>query len=159
MGAKSLDILTWNVNGLRSRTTDGHAYLMLYDIDVIALQETGTEDDTILNLRNYQSYYLAADRQSNVRGLLTYIKKDIPTELISYGIRNGIETLIVKIHTKGNTLLIVNMYVHPQKFDSDDMPECLFDDACLLVGDINARHERLGTMGVSNANGRKWLHR
>ena len=158
MGTKILNILSWNVNSLRPRITDLHAYLMLYDVDIIALQETGTEDDSLLTIRKYQGYYLPADRRGNTRGLLTYVRKDIPAEMVFCGVRNGTETLIVKAHTQGNALHIVNMYVHPQKFDSDDMPDCLFNDTCLLVGDINARHERLGTMGASNANGRGWIH-
>ena len=36
----------------------------------------------------------------------------------------------------------------------EDLPDCLFSDECLLIGDLNARHRRLGSsFGSQNSNG------
>lgn len=55
-------------------------------------------------------------------------------------------------------LCIVNIYVHLQLMDIDDMPVCLFNEPSVLVGDVNTRHVSLGSVGAANINGRVLVH-
>ncbi len=45
--------LTWNVNGLRTRVTDIHSYVISQKPDIIVLQEVGPD---VPPLRGYVSY-------------------------------------------------------------------------------------------------------
>ena len=67
----NLCVVSWNINSLQKRITDLHAYVHSSNVDVMALQEVGT-NGTTLQLRGYQCFELPADVTKNCRGLKTY---------------------------------------------------------------------------------------
>ena len=92
-------VVSWNINSLQKRITDLHAYVHSSNVDVIALQEVGT-NGTSLQLRGYQCFELPADITENCRGLKTYIKDTIPASFHSACKINGTEYLCVSITLK-----------------------------------------------------------
>ncbi|XP_064104322.1 uncharacterized protein LOC135214183 [Macrobrachium nipponense] len=48
---------------------------------------------------------------------------------------------------------MINVYVHADKLDLENLPKVIFNEYCLLVGDLNARHHDLGSSGSQNRNG------
>ena len=61
--------------------------------------------------------------------------------------------MCVSITLKATVLIIINVYVHSNASVVDDLPDLIFADECLLVGDLNARHKNLGSTGSQNHNG------
>ena len=109
--AHNFNIISWNVNGLRTRITDLHAHVMSHNIDILALQEVGVNGISLM-LRGYKSFELPADISNNCRGLTTYVKDSIPAVFHSAFKVNGTECICVKITLKNVELYVVNTYVH-----------------------------------------------
>lgn len=152
MEVRNLCVLSWNSNSLQKRSTDVHAYVLENNIDVITLQEVGMKTDC-LTLRGYQRFELSADLRTNTRGLVTYVKSCIPATLHSAYKVNGTEVLCVNVRVKDCVVIIVNTYIHANMLRSEDLPDCVFSDKSLLVGDLNARHRSLGSFfGSQNSN-------
>ena len=105
-------------------------------------------------LSGYQAFELRADCSGNTRGLATLIKNSIPTTFVGASKTNGTEILCIKVNLKDLDICIVNVYIHADKLDIEDMPNYIFTEKCLLMGDMNARHPNLGTSGFSNRNGK-----
>ena len=148
----NLNVISWNINSLQKRITDLHAYVSSSCVDVIALQEVGINGIS-LQLRGFNSFELPADNTTNCRGLTIYVKNDIPAIIHSAMKVNGTEFLCVSVTLQDITLVIVNIYVHADSLSVDDLPDIIFAEDCLLVGDLNARHNNLGTKGFQNRNG------
>lgn len=70
----SMHTLSWIVNNLHPRTIDVTTDALLYGMDVKAVQDAGTMDGSLMNLPDYQSFYLPANYRNNTRGLLTYVR-------------------------------------------------------------------------------------
>ena len=150
---KNIKIISWNVNSLHKRATDLHAYVLSNDIDIIALQEVGIKAQNH-SLKGYQRFELAADLGSNTRGLVSYVKDSIPATLLYASKKNGIEYICINVHVDGGILCFVNIYVHANSLVIEDLPDVIFSEICLLVGDLNARHPYFGsTGGTHNTNG------
>ena len=152
MEGSCLRVLSWNVNSLQKRSTDVHAYVLSHDIDVITLQEVGV-NGIGFQLTGYQSFELQANINNNTRGLITLVKNNIPCDLHTSISNDGTEFLCVKLQLKNSMLYIVNTYVHADQLDLDKFPLCIFDERCLVLGDLNARHHKLGSQGSQNKNG------
>lgn len=151
-----LKVLSWNVNGLRNRVTDVHCYVMGNDIDVVALQETGDRNEGLLKLNGYKGFHLFA--ANNIRGTSIYVKNSIPAELVEPPSKTqGIESVCVKLSLREGEFIVVNLYVSRNCFDANYLPDCIYTNPSLVIGDLNARHTSLGTVGSINANGVKWL--
>ena len=148
----NLCIVSWNINSLQKRLTDLHAYVHSNSVDIISLQEVGINGIS-LQLRGYNSFELPADATNNCRGLTTYVKSSIPASFHSAFKVNGTEYLCVSIKLKDSVLFIINVYVHADNLTVDDLPDIIFHEECLIVGDLNARHKDLGTSGTQNHNG------
>ena len=149
-----LKIVSWNVNGVRNRIADIHYFITKHSIDVLLLQETGNRDaDSFLSLKGYQGYHLST--REGVRGVSTYVKKSIPSELVEEPDRiEGTESLAVRVYLLDRTMNIVNVYVSRNCFDVASIPDCVFNEVTLLAGDFNARHGRLeDPVGSNNVNG------
>lgn len=152
MASSELQCVTWNVNGLSLRITDIHSYVTSNDVDILALQEVGP-GGSIFDLPGYQKFVLESNFNNNTRGLITFVKNSMPVNLIEASKANGTEILVVNLHLSDIILSILNIYVHADKLDLEDLPSCILDNKCLVMGDLNARHRELGTTGSQNKNG------
>ena len=47
--------------------------------------------------------------------------------------------------------------MYGNRFHVEDLPDCIFEEPTLVVGDLNARHPALGTQGRKNRNGDRLL--
>ena len=152
MANKTLKMISWNVNGLKTRRCDIHYYVNKHNIDVILLQETGDRNGDLLHLKGYTKYQLLAG--VGTRGLTTYIRNSIPSSLIEEPRRNaGIESVCVSIHLEEGLLNIVNLYITKNCFCIDSLPDAVFNSATLVAGDLNARHGDFDKSGKVNTNG------
>ena len=52
-----------------------------------------------------------------------------------------------------NPFNLINIYIGQKGFNVEAMPDCIFNGPTLMVGDLNARHPTLGTLGRHNENG------
>lgn len=153
---KQLQIISWNVNGLRNRMTDVHYYAHKANIDVILLQETGDRNGSLLSINGYKAYHLPAC--PGVRGLITYVKNSIPSELIEEPHKtDGIESLSVRVYLQKGLLNIVNLYVSKNSFYVDSLPDSVFNETTVIAGDLNARHNELEDEGRMNTNGARFF--
>ena len=149
MGQCDLKVISWNVNGVRNRLADIHYCITKYSTDVLLLQETLDRGESWLKLNGYQCYHLPAG--DGVRGLSTYVKKSLPSELVGRPVREeGIESLVIRIYVKDAVLNVVNLYVSKNCFDVAYLPDCIFSEVTLLAGDLNAKHNQLGDLKGNN---------
>lgn len=154
MAVHSLKVLSWNINGVKARCADVHYYVTRHSPDVVLLQETCDRGEgSVLKLNGYKGYHLPAGE--GVRGLSTYVKCNIPSELIDQPIKiDGTETVSVKAFLSAGTLNILNVYISKNSFNVNSLPDYVFHDVTLMAGDLNSRHTRLGdTAGRNNTNG------
>ena len=152
MDLSKLRVLSWNVNGLKGKVTDVDAVVRGKDADVVALQETGDTGDNLLTLSGYKKYSLLSGR-----GMSLYIRNSIPSEKVSEPSKtNGTESICTRLKLADCDLNIVSLYVYGNRFHVGDLPDCIFDEPTLVVGDLNARHPALGTEG-KNANGDRFM--
>lgn len=63
------------------------------------------------------------------------------------------EFLIVCLHVPNGPLYCINLYVHACAFRADNLPGCFLEEKSLLMGDLNARHQDLGSHYTTNVNG------
>ena len=153
MDLSNLKILSWNVNSLRKRATDIHAHVLTHKYDVVTLQEVGVNGSGF-QLPGYQSFELPANLENNTRGLTTFFKNSIPATLCDSLIVDGTEFLVLKLYVEGYFIYIINVYIHNDRLSLDNLPSCIFDHECVLMGDLNARHRSLENFGSPNRNGR-----
>ena len=99
---KICHLLTWNVNGLRDRITDIHAYILQQSPDFIAVQETGP---VVCELRGYCQQVLSCDVGSS-RGMDKCIKSGLPVSLVEKGVNGGIEYITVCLHLTNDYIYI-----------------------------------------------------
>ena len=152
MDVNSLRIISWNVNSVKSRTNDIHYYVHKNSTDILLLQETGDKKGDLLNLKGYRKFQLLS--ADGIRGLSTYIKNSIPSELLETPNRNeGIESICVKIYLQEGAFNIINLYVSKDKFCVEALPDTMFSETTLVAGDFNARHRILESEGKMNTNG------
>ncbi|KAG0728414.1 hypothetical protein GWK47_032522 [Chionoecetes opilio] len=89
--------------------------------------------------------------------MVVYVKRSIPVELVSPpGKHGGIECIAVKLRLAAGCLTLVNVYVSQNSLRFEHLPDSVFRDPTLLVGDLNARHDSLGSAGSRNWNGTVW---
>lgn len=64
----------------------------------------------------------------------------------------------IKIHVGDASLIIINLYAQSNLLDIDALPDCLYSEPSVMVGDCNARHVRLRDPGRPEGNGTSLLH-
>jgi exodeoxyribonuclease III len=86
----SLNLLCWNVNGIRAVQKKGFLdWLMNQSADIVCLQETKAQkeqlDKALLDVQGYQSYWCCADRKG-YSGVATYTKRKPVSVHYGFGI-------------------------------------------------------------------------
>ncbi|XP_071807640.1 DNA-(apurinic or apyrimidinic site) endonuclease 2-like [Asterias amurensis] len=76
-----MDILTWNINGIRASKIPIKELLDSLGADVICLQETKVTrdllDDAIANIEGYSSYFSYSRKRSGYSGVATYCRDSV----------------------------------------------------------------------------------
>ncbi|XP_068223148.1 probable RNA-directed DNA polymerase from transposon BS [Palaemon carinicauda] len=159
-----LKILTWNVNGIRNKHIEVQHFCLENDLDIICLQETKHTDANKYQIRGYQMYTVdSLMRQSPYRGMITYIKNSIPVSYsIDVTLGEDTNSQLFNIHDeKGNIKIkIMNVYITDNKLDFSGLHEIVDGHPCILVGDLNAVHYKLGDNSLQpyNNNGKKFMN-
>ena len=86
----SLRILQWNAEGLKSKSDELAIRLRENDIDLAVIQETWLQEkDSTPNVGDYTA--IREDRKNNMKrgGLIFYIRKTVPYDLLGYISKNG----------------------------------------------------------------------
>ena len=152
-----LSVLSWNINSLNKRFVDVQQYALQYDIDILCLQETLVQDDFNPRFGPYKRYIL--EKNDNNRGLIIYVKNTIATQIIDTSFGDNVETIGIKVFLENYTLNVINIYVPQGELNTNLFPDFIYEEPTLLVGDLNARHNELGSLGnYCNENGRRWYH-
>lgn len=89
--------------------------------------------------------------------MVTYVRNHIPVKYITSNFGPGCENICVKLFLDNYVINVVNLYIPDGQLDPDGFPQYIYTEPTLLVGDFNARHSKLGSLGNTiNGNGRKW---
>ena len=153
----SLKVISWNINSFKKRSTEILQYVLDNKIDVICLQETGTDDTFNPKVSGYCRYTIESNQGR--RGLITYVRNTIPVRFDISDFGAACECIRARLFLNNYQLNIVNLYIPDGKLDTDSFPQYIHTEPTLLVGDFNARHSKLGSQGFTvNANGRKWYN-
>lgn len=152
--AETINIIQWNICGIRAKKHHLQAAAATKGIDIFLLQETKLPDTTF-TLPGYQSFLLpqAHGRQ----GLATLVRNTLPSSIIRSppDCGDGNEVLGVTITTKNNIIRIYNIYKNPNTdFIARERLSTAQYDTVIIAGDFNAHHPRLNpSLGKTNPTG------
>ena len=148
MDQHPIKVLTWNVNGIRNKHIEVQQFCLENYLDIMCLQETKHTDTSKLQIRGYQMYTVdSLMSQSPFRGMITYVKNSIPITLeADVTLGEDTQSQLINIHDeKGNIKIkIMNVYITDNKLDFSDLYEIVDGRPCILLGDLNAVHYKLG---------------
>lgn len=142
--ATEVKIVTWNVNGVKSKKDTICEHLKNYDADIYFIQETHlAEEQTFkLEIEDYDSYHAAYNSQ--MQGVSTLIKKGHLSILEEPEIDSEGRYIIIRGSFQGTTLTLVNVYVPGElkiaEFESffEELFENLqTSDNIIMAGDFN----------------------
>lgn len=127
--------------------------LVFKNTDVACLQETRDKKGDTLKLHGYRACHHTGDRTYAVS---TYVKTSIPSELAETQCKtNGIESVCVKLHLQKSEMYIVSLSLSMRSFDLRYLPDCMYSNSALIVGDLNVSHPQLEERSNINDNGGK----
>ena len=152
-----MKIVSWNVNGLRARLSDGTLIKVLsLDADVYCFQELKLSDLSIFNLDMFSKYHVSA-KLANKKGYsgVCILSKEFPKGIIDtcgYKIADD-EGRYLRVHFADN-LSIVSLYMPHGKRDKSDilyklsfgnyLQEYLKDDIeTIICTDFNVAHKKI----------------
>ena len=151
----NINILQWNILGLKSKAHHIRAAAEVEKVDVFILQETLLKDPEYY-LPGFQTFLLP--QVEGRQGLATLVRNTIPAiRLInSPDCGDTNEVLGVKITTRGNNnILIYNIYRHQRGiFMAEDLFSTAQYEHVIITGDFNAHHPRINlNLGKTNEAG------
>uniref|UniRef100_A0A8C6SIM0 exodeoxyribonuclease III n=1 Tax=Neogobius melanostomus TaxID=47308 RepID=A0A8C6SIM0_9GOBI len=116
-------IMTWNVNGVKSKTDELIPRLKELNKDIYLIQETHLSKTEVLKhllMKNYKTYHASYTTCSSERGVAILIKEEIKFTFISKE-RDSEEGryLIVRGLYRGRPLTLVNIYGPASGDDSE----------------------------------------
>ena len=151
---KYLKILSWNINSVKNRFTSLEQFMLENDVDIVCLQETKHVEGWQPRLGAYNQFSLPGP--DGRRGLLTYIKNTIPVSEITINTGNNSEAQFFKIKLKNNSIYLINIYVGDKGLQCAQLAEQIGLKNTILVGDLNAKHSKLGVQNKNkdNVNGK-----
>ncbi|XP_063849706.1 uncharacterized protein LOC135093957 [Scylla paramamosain] len=122
------------------------------DVDDLKTREVGL---WVPELQGYASHTFSCGDGSS-QGMATYIRRGIPVTFREMGITEGIEFITVCLHSLGEVIYFVNMYIHAGALNVENFPDYVLEEQTVIMGDLNARHKELGSHLTTNANGVRW---
>jgi len=156
--ASFLQIMSWNINGIKTRKTELAEILLRLEVDVAAIQETHLRLTDQFGIPGYAVY--RRDRVTARRpagGVALLVKRSIPHAELPPLDTTTMEAVAVEITTSAGTLRICSCYQPPrEQLEENDLEIILFRrqrGQHVAIGDFNAkseqwncrRHNRRGT--------------
>lgn len=154
---KSLQIVSWNVNGLRKSKLEIEEILERYNVDVMALQETKLRREIELKFPGYQVY--RRDRDARGGGVALLVKRTIDHHpIVTPELENIEATAIVVSTARNGELTVVSCYQPPRNALLSRDLEALFPGGAQVVaiGDFNAKSQEWNSR-LTNTRGREML--
>ncbi|XP_068246753.1 mucin-2-like [Palaemon carinicauda] len=140
-----VNVLQWNICGLRNKFTFLQSQTSVQDPDIIILQETLLNENIPFAFSGYKVYttYLSP----TTRGLTTFVKSSIPSKLLpSIDCGTEAETLSVQISLLTTTLTVHNIYNSPAKSINAEPLFTAASDDSIIADDFNAHHQFLNSI-------------
>ncbi|GFV18524.1 probable RNA-directed DNA polymerase from transposon X-element [Trichonephila clavipes] len=151
---RSIKIVTWNADGIRTKIPEFEEYIQRYDPDIIALQETFLQPCHSFNIPNYTIY--RNDRLTHRGGgTAILIKNSIAHHSIHIHTHALENTTIVLEGT--NKITISCIYRPPNSPHQTLIPDLLKilrnRTHCFIAGDFNAKHHSWSPQSRNNTCG------
>uniref|UniRef100_A0A8C6SQK6 exodeoxyribonuclease III n=1 Tax=Neogobius melanostomus TaxID=47308 RepID=A0A8C6SQK6_9GOBI len=149
---QSLEIMTWNVNGVKSKKDEIIPRLKELDKDIYLIQETRSSrtELNLLSIENYQTHhahYTNPKTGRSQRGVAILIKKEIPFTFNSKERDSEGRYLIVRGEYGGAELTLVNIYAPASRKDRPKFFKNIFEKLkgstnIIMGGDFNLVMDR-----------------
>jgi hypothetical protein len=151
----------WNINGISRKLASLIALIIPDSPHVICIQESLCREPAAggsspFQLQGYKAYFLyATTGESSTRGLITYIRRDIPALKVShlYNLGSAVESLSVTIRYGVKSTTIHNVYSHCVS-GRLDLHQLASKPSYVLAGDFNAQHPLWSSHRVDAAGSR-----
>lgn len=154
---KSLQMASWNINGLRGNKAELEEMLDRRSIDILALQETKLREEQLIKIRGYKVY--RKDRNARGGGVALLVKNGIDHHPIVVPQLQHLEAVAVVVTMHGReTVTITSCYQTPrQPILGEDIDAVLpVDSQCVAMGDFNAKSQAWNSR-LTNTRGRELL--
>ena len=138
-GNKSLNIISWNCEGLHSKKQEVDKLISELDPVAFCLQDTRLTQtrEQFYNFKNYTSYFKSVG--SYASGVALYIKSSIHQSKVE--LTTTLQAVAARATMKGKTYILSSIYVPPSSNPtSSDFDQLIsnFKHPYLLNGDFNA---------------------
>ena len=153
--APRLNVLQWNMQGLRPKKHQVLQTIIDENLDVVLLQETLTPASN-RRVTGYTLHSLPIT-VGGVRGCATLVRSFIPhcrmTNPVHCG--DGVEALAVELQVGGRWLSVHNLYrSQGHRLDARELLTLTSHTSLLVGGNFNAHHPRLKSVLPTNTTGR-----
>ena len=155
---KFINLISWNINSIFTIDNQNKLLAILRDKkpDIFLLQETlwkpGTANPLTFFLNDYKLHWSFYDQPAGKRGLITAVKKTIPSIRGNKALNAHIEELNVIITTATGAKIEIHNIYHAHQVDDAISFDITDAKHMLFIGDFNAKH-RLWSPGNSNERG------
>ena len=154
MADANINILQWNIHGIRPKAHHIRAAADLESVDILLLQETLLRDATY-EFTGFQTFLLP--RGEEHLGLATLVRNTLPaTKVVNPpDCGEGNEVLGVRVKTSTREITVYNVYRKQQvDFVVDELFSTAQYETVIIGGDFNAHHHRINpTLGKINEAG------
>lgn len=142
LSLKTIKILNWNCNGVKSQRSLLISFLARYNIDVACLTETHLSDGETLNISGYN--IIRKDRSARVAsgGTAIFIKKKYQFNTLSLDSIVDFEMIGLELKFTNQTYLrTICVYKQPNKRLNEQELQYIFDTTAptILIGDLNSK--------------------
>lgn len=153
---RRINILNWNINGIKSRKYELMNVLQENQIEVAAITETRTRPGEKFYLKNYKIY--REDRKDKRGGgVMLLVKDDICSTKIEYKSLGGqVEATGALIEHNNQKIEFVSMYVPSGNIKKEFLGNIGENNKVLIIGDLNAKHPVWGSR-IKNERGKQLL--
>lgn len=137
---RSLRIIYWNAEGLKSQMSEFKYLLSKLDVDIFLINETHLTPQDHFVVRNYLIYRTDSPLQYH-RGTAVIIKDSIPHRQVDLQFHPDLEATGVMVNTNAGEILFTAIYAHPgPPFPLQHLQYLTtINRYFLLAGDYNAR--------------------
>ena len=146
---RPLRIVSWNVNGLRSKIPEVTHTILHEDIHILLLQETNIHprgDRPPIVVPGFQTFFTPLIDGS--RGLVTLVHRSIPARQLdlSFALGLSVERLSIEIYLDGQQFHLHNIrrIYHGELFSLTPILKDSNGISSIIMGDFNAHNTRWG---------------
>lgn len=153
---KSISIIAWNINGLKTRKTELQVILELINVDVCLINETHLTDQDYCKIKGY-CFYHTVHPSNNARGGSGIFIKEHLKHYEDFKIQTeSIQLTSITVQTKHAPMKIASIYFPPGKRLIEDNLNHMFKEMgnrYIIGGDFNAKHLHWGSR-LTNERGK-----